>query len=155
MMPSSTVGQIEKKTQQRIVKLFREQLGYDYLGDWIDRENNRNVEPDLLRTFLTRHGHEQSLISRTLHLLDKTAGDQSKKLYDRNKAVYELLRYGVKVKLEVGENTVTCAQGNQESASGGISTPWPGTGGSPVGNGGRCHPPGGDWQAGMDQETSG
>ena len=40
----STVGQIEKKTQQRVVKLFREQLGYDYLGDWTDREGNRNIE---------------------------------------------------------------------------------------------------------------
>jgi type I restriction enzyme R subunit len=29
----TTVGQIEKKTQQRIVTLFRDQLGYDYLGD--------------------------------------------------------------------------------------------------------------------------
>lgn len=45
----TTVGQIEKKTQQRVVTLFREQLGYDYLGDWTDRENNRTVEPDLLR----------------------------------------------------------------------------------------------------------
>jgi len=27
--PMSIVGQIEKKTQQRVVKLFREQLGYD------------------------------------------------------------------------------------------------------------------------------
>ncbi len=33
----STVGQIEKKTQRRVVKLFREQLGYDYLGDWAER----------------------------------------------------------------------------------------------------------------------
>jgi type I restriction enzyme, R subunit len=103
----TTVGQIEKKTQQRIVTLFREQLGYDYLGDRHDRENNRNVEPDLLRSFLKKQGHDESLISRTLHLLDKTSGDQSKKLYDRNKEVYDLLRYGVKVKPDVGENTVT------------------------------------------------
>ena len=40
----STVGQIEKKTQQRVVKLFRDTLGYDYLGDWTDREGNRNIE---------------------------------------------------------------------------------------------------------------
>ena len=33
----STVGQIEKKTQARVVTLFRERLGYDYLGDWTDR----------------------------------------------------------------------------------------------------------------------
>ncbi|MEQ1916763.1 MAG: HsdR family type I site-specific deoxyribonuclease, partial [Gallionella sp.] len=35
------------------------------------------------------------------------AGDQTKSLYDSNKAVYELLRYGVKVKADVGENTQT------------------------------------------------
>jgi len=38
----STVGQKEKKTQQRVVKLFRERLGYDDLGDWTDREDNSN-----------------------------------------------------------------------------------------------------------------
>jgi hypothetical protein len=34
---SSTVGQIEKKTQRRVVKLLCGQLGYDYLGDWSER----------------------------------------------------------------------------------------------------------------------
>ena len=33
-----SVGQIEKKTQQRVVALFRDTLGYDYLGNWIDRD---------------------------------------------------------------------------------------------------------------------
>jgi len=28
------VGQTQKKTQARVVKLFREQLRYDFLGDW-------------------------------------------------------------------------------------------------------------------------
>jgi type I restriction enzyme R subunit len=101
----STVGQIEKKTQARVVKLFRDNLGYKYLGDWTDREDNRNIEPDMLRAFLIKQGYDEALIKRALYLLDKTAGDQSKSLYDRNKAVYELLRYGVKVKPEVGEQT--------------------------------------------------
>lgn len=101
------VGQIEKKTQQRIVGLFRDTLGYAYLGNWTDRENNRNVEPDLLCSFLKKQGHDDTLISRALHQLDKVAGDQGKRLYDRNRGVYELLRYGVKVKPEAGENTVT------------------------------------------------
>ena len=42
-----------------------------------------------------------------MHVLDKAATDTSKPLYDRNRAVYDLLRYGVKVKAEVGENTQT------------------------------------------------
>jgi type I restriction enzyme, R subunit len=104
----STVGQIEKKTQARVVKLFREQLGYDYLGDWTDREGNRNIEDELLRAFLRdTQGYDEVLIARALHLLDKATGDTSKSLYDRNKAVYELLRYGVQVKPEVGENMQT------------------------------------------------
>ena len=103
----STVGQIERKTQNRVVQLFRERLGYDYLGNWIDRKDNRNIEAGLLRAFLTKQRHDDNLIGRALYLLDKEAGDQSKSLYDRNKAVYELLRYGVKVKAEVGEQTQT------------------------------------------------
>ena len=103
----STVGQIEKITQARIVALFREQLGYDYLGNWIDRENNRNIEEDWLRPFLKASGHGDGLINRALFELQKFATDQSRNLYDINRSVYDLLRYGVKVKAEIGENTQT------------------------------------------------
>lgn len=37
----STVGQIEKRTQARVVALFRERLRYDYLGDRSDLDNHR------------------------------------------------------------------------------------------------------------------
>ena len=40
----STVGQIERMTQARVVKLFRDTLGYDYLGDWEEREGNACIE---------------------------------------------------------------------------------------------------------------
>jgi type I restriction enzyme R subunit len=40
------VGQKEEKTQQRVVQLFRERLGYDYLGDWTHRDCNHNIEED-------------------------------------------------------------------------------------------------------------
>ena len=102
----TTVGQIEKKTQQRVVKLFTESLGYTYLGDWHEREN-RNVEPELLKAWLKSRGIDEILINRTLHQLDKSAGDQSLNLYDRNRGVYELLRYGVKVKASIGDNNET------------------------------------------------
>ncbi len=65
------VGQIERKTQQRVVKLFREQLGYAHLGDWTDREGNANIEPELLRGWLTRRGVNDALITRALHILEK------------------------------------------------------------------------------------
>ena len=103
----SVVGQIEKKTQARVVRLFRDTLGYDYLGNWADREGNANIEPKLLRAWLNKRGVPDALITRALHVFDKAAGDTSKSLYDRNRAVYELLRYGVKVKPGMGENTET------------------------------------------------
>ncbi len=106
-MGLTSVGQIEKKTQQRVVALFRDTLGYAYLGDWIDREDNRNIEPDRLRAWLKTQGHEAMLIEKALRQLDKAAFDASKSLYDRNRAVYGLLRYGAKAKAEVGENTQT------------------------------------------------
>src|SRR5712691_3920431 len=103
----STVGQLEKKIQQRVVKLFHDTLNYDYLGDWTDRVGNRNIEEEYLRKFLhEKQGYDEALITRALHLLNKAAGDTSKSLYDRNRAVYDMLRYAVKVKPGVGENTV-------------------------------------------------
>ncbi len=103
----STVGQIEKKTQARVVALFRDRLGYDYLGNWIDRAGNRNIEETWLRPFLKTHGYDDVLIARALFEIKKVATDQSRSLYDINHTVYDLLRYGVKVKAEIGENTRT------------------------------------------------
>ena len=103
----STVGQIEKKTQARVVALFQDRLHYDYLGNWIDRAGNANIETELLIAWLTQQGISDALIKRALHELDKAATDTSKHLYDRNKAVYDLLRYGVKVQPGAGENHVT------------------------------------------------
>jgi type I site-specific restriction-modification system R (restriction) subunit len=108
----TTVGQIEKKTQARVVALFRDRLGYDYRGDWTDREGyegkgNRNIEPELLRTWLQERGVDATLINRALFELEKVAGDTSRPLYDRNGEVYRLLRYGVKVSPGAGQNDVT------------------------------------------------
>jgi type I restriction enzyme, R subunit len=103
----STVGQIEKQTQARVVKLFQDQLGYDYFGNWIDRVGNANIEPAYLRPFLEAKGYAPALITKAIAHLTKVATDQSRSLYDINRDVYDLLRYGVKVKADVGEQTQT------------------------------------------------
>lgn len=103
----NTVGQIERATQNRVVKLFRDSLSYDYLGDWSDRPINSNIEVELLSRFLKKQGYDDALITKALHQFSKVAGDQTKSLYDSNNEVYGLLRYGVKVKADVGENTQT------------------------------------------------
>ncbi|MBP6965134.1 MAG: type I restriction endonuclease subunit R [Armatimonadetes bacterium] len=99
----STVGERERATQNRVIKLFRDNLGYDYLGNRQDREDNRNIEQDLLRAYLQRRGYDEALIRKALYELGKVAGDQARSLYDVNKEVYTLLRYGVQVKADVGE----------------------------------------------------
>jgi len=102
---TNNIGQRERKTQNRIVALFRGRLHYDYLGNWEERIGNRNIEPDLLRAYLKERGYDDKIIDRALFLLEREAGDTSKSLYDRNRVVYDLLRYAVKVKPDVGENT--------------------------------------------------
>ena len=104
----SGVGQRERLTQQQVLRFFQNALDYDYLGDWKDRDGNRNIEEDLLRDWLARQGHEERVINRALRELDQAAAiSGSKTLYDANRAVYEKLRYGVHVKPSVQEQTVT------------------------------------------------
>ena len=102
----SDIGQIERKTQNRVVKLLREQLGYEYAGN-LEDQSNSNVMVDVLTTRLLDRGYSDALATKALEALDKAANDSTKSLYDRNRAVYELLRYGVKVKEEHGSQTET------------------------------------------------
>jgi len=103
----SYVGQPEGATQNRIIALFRDELGYRYLGDWADRADNRNVEEEILTTWLTKRGNSQAQISRAIHSLCTEAGNPNRSLYGNNQKVYELLRYGVPVKIEAGKVTET------------------------------------------------
>ena len=104
----SSVGQLENRTQQRVVTFFRKALGYAYLGHWQDHPGNPNVEEKRLTDWLKRQGHRDEIIAKALHQLGKAAAPGgSKTLYDANREVYGLLRYGVKVRPAVGEQTVT------------------------------------------------
>jgi type I restriction enzyme R subunit len=103
----SGVGKKERATQNRLIKLFQKQLGYTYLGNWAERDNS-NVEEDLLQSWLKRQGHDDKLIGKVFYELDKArALGGSKQLYDANHEVYGLLRYGVKVKPDLGEQNLT------------------------------------------------
>lgn len=104
----SSVGQREIQTQKAVVRFFADALRYDYLGYWKDREDNSNVEEDLLIAWLKRQGHSDKIIGKALYELDKAkALGGSKTLYDANREVYSLLRYGVKVRPDVGEQNIT------------------------------------------------
>lgn len=103
----SDVGQIERNTQNRVVRLFKQKLSYDYLGDWEEREDNGNVEAELLRRFLNRQGYDKPLIDKAVFELERAAQSQADSLYNTNKEVYRLLRYGTEVRATQGENKQT------------------------------------------------
>jgi len=100
----SDVGQIERKAQDRVIKLLSDTLGYEYLGKWQDRVGNANVELQLLEMNLEARGYGAIQIGKAV---DKLLSDASlgggRDLYEANRDVHNLLRYGIKVKTGVGE----------------------------------------------------
>jgi type I restriction enzyme, R subunit len=101
------VGQPERATQDRVIALFRDELGWRYLGDWSDREGNANVEESLLISWLTKRGVTPAQASAALLRLRAEAGNHHRTLYANNQAVYGLMRYGVQVLTAAGAKTQT------------------------------------------------
>jgi type I restriction enzyme, R subunit len=99
------IGAPERATQDRVVRLVCDELGYRYLGDWSDRVENSCVDEGLVTDWLTRNHYEPTQIKRALHILRQEAGNHSRSLYDNNKAVYSKLRYGVDVKIDPARPT--------------------------------------------------
>ena len=101
------IGKPERATQNRIVKLFCEQLGYRYLGNLEDKPDNSNIEVPQLTSYLTAKSYNQSQINKALDKLHSAANNHAQNLYHNNKDVYQLLRYGVPVRTEAGLPTDT------------------------------------------------
>jgi len=89
----TTVGQPERATQDRAIALFRNEPGCRYLGDWIERDGNSNIEEARLSASLPRRGSTPAQISVALHKLRTEADNHSRTLYGNNQAVYSLVRY--------------------------------------------------------------
>lgn len=101
------VGQVERVTQNRIVQLFKNELDYRYLGSLHD-QNNKNIREQDLKAWLKKRGISDVLIQKVFRQLDAASAlGEGRKLYYANKDVYQLLRYGVKDKEDVGQTKKT------------------------------------------------
>ena len=95
----NTIGKPERASQNRVVQLFQSELDYSYLGDWQEEQRTQPVEEELLFTFLThKQGYSEVLARKAVDEFIKAANNVSDGLYEANKQVYKLLRYGVTVK---------------------------------------------------------
>lgn len=102
-MSTTSVGKGERISQNRVIQLFQQQLGYTYLGDWEEELRTQPVEEDLLTTYLLEKGYSSLLVQKAVDNLVKTATNLSDGLYEANKEVYRLLRYGVTVRETLGQ----------------------------------------------------
>lgn len=97
----------ERQTQNRVIQritgpVAEGGLGYEYLNDWHQRENNRCIEADLLRANLKERGYSDVQISQALQKLLAASDVTGVTLYQANLRVYQLLRYGVPVQTAAG-----------------------------------------------------
>ena len=88
----SNVNELEIVTQDRILhKIFEEKLKYTYLGNFEDRENNSNIEEELLLKFLIKK-YPEDIARKAIAELKKVAHNETKSLYEVNKEVYNMLK---------------------------------------------------------------
>ena len=101
------IGDAERKTQNRVIKFFKDKLHYTYLGDLSDVDN-ANIKRDLLENYLTQKaGYSAVLAGKAIDELERVARDMSQDLYSANQKVYSLLKYGAKVSENPGESPKT------------------------------------------------
>ncbi|MEC1719979.1 type I restriction endonuclease subunit R [Schinkia azotoformans] len=89
---------LERKLQNKVLHWLIDEekdggLGYTYLGNLEDQDNTP-VKEDLLKKNLEKRGYTKEQISKAVNELVTKANNQVDSLYQTNKEVYSLLRYG-------------------------------------------------------------
>lgn len=87
---------LEKKLQKKVVHWLIDDdggLGYTYLGNLEDQDNTP-IKEDLLKKNLEKRGYSKDQVSKAVTELVSKTTNQVDRLYQINKEVYSLLRYG-------------------------------------------------------------
>ena len=100
------IGDSERKTQNRVIEFFQHKLYYGYIGNLKDQAN-RNIDEDKLLRWLTNHDYPSAIAKRAVEELAKAAANLQEGLYTANRSVYQLLKYGAKIKENADENETT------------------------------------------------
>ena len=82
-----------EQLQQRVKSWIINDLGYTFLGNLEDQENSA-IKVDLLRANLVKRGYKKEQIDKAVRELTKLYKNQVNSLYQVNKEIYSLLRYG-------------------------------------------------------------
>ncbi|MEZ6089883.1 MAG: hypothetical protein R3C05_18010 [Pirellulaceae bacterium] len=62
----SAIIEPERETQDRIIRLLRDELGYAYLWNGEERENNSNIEDEQLRKHLAKQDYTTDKINAAI-----------------------------------------------------------------------------------------
>ena len=100
------IGKPEVVTQKRVIDFFVNKLRYNYIGNLKDRENS-NIDEGKLIKWLTDRGYTEAIAVRAVEELVKAATNLQEGLYTANREVYQLLKYGAKIKENADENETT------------------------------------------------
>ena len=74
------IGKPERATQNRVIKLFKKELGYTFYGDWEERLNNDNIEESYLTKNLRKRGYSDAEISDAIYRLRLEATNTNRSL---------------------------------------------------------------------------
>lgn len=93
----------EKEVQKQVIETFKS-MGYAYLGD-LTKSDNKNINKESLKAWLIKN---QKISDERWHKIEQKIHNALKNdLYEANQEFYELLIYGVKIKISQNENTQT------------------------------------------------
>lgn len=97
------IGKPEIATQDRLLRLFHDELGYSYLGN-LEPLDNKNVRTEDLYSWLCKANPGRTeLAARALDKFVKELQSfQTSQIATANERIYELLKYGVPVEPEPG-----------------------------------------------------